>query len=308
MSVKVSVIIPVYNGGEYLRPCIDSVLNQTMTEIELILVDDASSDGSSDICNEYARKDSRVKALLFKSNHGGNAANIAGRNLATGEYVLFMDDDDELFPTALETLYDLSDSCDIVKGLCVIANEGKTYHTGIDGIEFGVRFNWRMLPLSKKAKYFCSSPEIWTMLINRNWLESTKIFPGDHRFNDTDFAFRLKEAATSFKYVPSLTYKWNIRQGSVSHTDSHPIDVVKAFKTIEQTVDTSKDNLLAMVGLERYRVYMWNYSRISDEAKKLFLPIMARDFRRDIHPKELYSEQALENIKNIISYAKDEVV
>ena len=92
---KVSIIVPVYNAQEYIEQCILSILKQTYESIELILVDDGSSDASGAICNEYANKDNRVK-VISQENQGVSAARNNGLALVTGEYVMFVDADDYL--------------------------------------------------------------------------------------------------------------------------------------------------------------------------------------------------------------------
>ena len=87
---KVSVIIPVYNVEKYLRACLDSVVNQTFRDIEIICVDDGSTDGSGAILDEYAAKDSRMR-VIRQANAGAGAARNAGLDVATGEYVFFAD-------------------------------------------------------------------------------------------------------------------------------------------------------------------------------------------------------------------------
>lgn len=89
----VSVIVPIYNVAPYLRQCLESVLNQTYKEIEVILVNDGSTDNSLDICKEYERVDTRVKVISQK-NSGSSAARNTGLNTAIGEYILFIDSDD----------------------------------------------------------------------------------------------------------------------------------------------------------------------------------------------------------------------
>ena len=93
MCKMVSVIVPVYNVEEYLRQCVDSILGQTYQSLEVILVDDGSPDNSPQICDDYARKDSRVK-VIHKKNGGLSDARNAGLEAVTGEYVLFVDSDD----------------------------------------------------------------------------------------------------------------------------------------------------------------------------------------------------------------------
>ena len=90
---KVSVIIPVYKAANCLRRCVDSILNQTFTDFELILVDDGSPDQSGRICDEYAIRDTRVKTV-HKENGGVSTARNAGLDIAIGKWIVFVDSDD----------------------------------------------------------------------------------------------------------------------------------------------------------------------------------------------------------------------
>lgn len=101
MGVKVSVILPVYNVSDYLRQCMDSIVGQTLQDIEIICVDDGSTDDSLAILNEYASKDSRVQVIQQK-NSGAGAARNKGLSVATGEYLSFLDSDDFFEPDMLE--------------------------------------------------------------------------------------------------------------------------------------------------------------------------------------------------------------
>lgn len=100
----VSVIIPVYNVEKYLRKCLDSVINQTYKELEIILVDDGSTDSSGKICDEYAQKDNRIK-VIHKSNGGLSDARNVGIEKSNGEYICFIDSDDYIELDMFENLY-----------------------------------------------------------------------------------------------------------------------------------------------------------------------------------------------------------
>ena len=115
-KIKVSVIMPVYNSGEYLQTAVDSILSQSLKDIELILVDDGSTDGSSEKCDEYAKKDKRVVVIHQKNGGICNARNAA-LNIARGEYIGFSDHDDEYLPGLLEDNYKLciTQNLDFVK-------------------------------------------------------------------------------------------------------------------------------------------------------------------------------------------------
>lgn len=101
---NVSVVVPVYNAEEYLNRCVDSLLKQTLKEIEIILVDDGSTDSSSQICDEYAKNNSNIKVLHLE-NGGPARARNKGIEIATGEYIGFADSDDYCHPEQFEKLY-----------------------------------------------------------------------------------------------------------------------------------------------------------------------------------------------------------
>ena len=101
---EISIIIPVYMVEPYIHQCLDSVLNQTFTDFELILVDDGSPDKCGAICDEYAEKDRRVR-VIHQENRGQGRARNVGMDLAQGKYIIFLDSDDYWLPSTLETLY-----------------------------------------------------------------------------------------------------------------------------------------------------------------------------------------------------------
>lgn len=103
MNVKVSIIVPIYNTAKFLPVCLNSILHQTYENLEIVLIDDGSTDESSKIVDTYAKKDSRVK-VVHQKNAGQSAARNRGLKLATGKYISFIDSDDEIKPTFIESL------------------------------------------------------------------------------------------------------------------------------------------------------------------------------------------------------------
>ena len=101
---KISIIVPVYNTEKYLRRCVDSILAQTFTDFELLLINDGSTDSSGAICDEYTQKDSRVR-VFHKENGGVSSACNLGLDNARGEWITFEDSDDTLPVNALEDIY-----------------------------------------------------------------------------------------------------------------------------------------------------------------------------------------------------------
>lgn len=112
----ISVILPIYNVDKYLKQCLDSILNQTYKNLEIILVDDGSKDNSGKICDKYSKKDNRIK-VIHKRNGGVSSARNTGLHVATGEYISFIDPDDFVEPYFIEKMHALmvENDCDIVQ-------------------------------------------------------------------------------------------------------------------------------------------------------------------------------------------------
>ena len=127
-KIKFSIIVPVYNVKDYLGECLDSILSQTYRDFEMILVDDGSTDGSGELCDQYAAQDERIR-VIHQSNQGLSAARNNGIARAKGEYLMFVDSDDYfLRRDALELLAERADGCDLVA------------------------FDWREIPDGKKPE------------------------------------------------------------------------------------------------------------------------------------------------------------
>ncbi|KNY07442.1 glycosyltransferase [Microbacterium sp. GCS4] len=123
LTRKVSVIVPVYNAGSHLMPCVRTILAQTHRDIEVILVDDGSTDDSGAICDDLARADHRIR-VLHRANGGIAAAQNAGLDVATGEFITFCDNDDLMAPRMLERLLDLMVVTDADISCCRWRNVG----------------------------------------------------------------------------------------------------------------------------------------------------------------------------------------
>ena len=126
---KISVIVPVYNGSKYLSVMVDSILAQTYRDFELLLIDDGSTDGSSNIIDDYAKKDDRVKAF-HKSNGGLSSARNYGLDNACGKYIVFADCDDYMYPDNLEVMYNEIQGFDLL-----VCNYAQGYRSEFEQIK-----------------------------------------------------------------------------------------------------------------------------------------------------------------------------
>ena len=217
--MKISVIMPVYNSGKYLNTAVDSILNQSFKDIELIFVDDGSTDGSSEHCDEYAWKDSRVKVIHQKNGGICNARNAALK-IAKGEYIGFSDHDDEYLPGFLEHAYNeaIANNADLVK-------VGKKEFIIKDGNILRTKFS--KLPYriySRKdiqSNYFklVNSDELdclWDALFKRSIIEKYNIRLDEHFRNggeDIDFIQRFITKTSIFVTIDTIYYNHYIRKG-----------------------------------------------------------------------------------------------
>lgn len=132
----ISIIIPVYNSEKYLSNCLESVLNQTYNDLEIILVDDASSDSSGTICDEYSSKDKRVKVIHHKKNKGLSLSKYDGYKLATGEWISFIDNDDLITKFMYAELSELASQNNEAEIICLAGEDidSQNINTRIDSI------------------------------------------------------------------------------------------------------------------------------------------------------------------------------
>ena len=156
MQPKVSIIIPVYNVEKYLAPCLNSVINQTLTDIEIICVEDGSTDNSKIILSEYEKTDSRIRVIWHSNNMGTGMAGKHGMLASHGQYIMFLDSDDELSLQACEVAYSAikKNKTDVVQfGVKVVNKEGKMVRFEHLCIDRSVRLqDYNLLCLYQKEK------------------------------------------------------------------------------------------------------------------------------------------------------------
>lgn len=208
--VKVSVIVPVYNMEKYLEKCLDSLLSQTLAEIEIITVDDGSSDSSPDILERYAKKASNV-IYVRKENNGLSDARNLGLTYAQGEYVGYVDSDDFADPEMFEVMYAkaIESGSDIVE-----CNLHHTYPSGED-TEIMVKYY-------KPCKLLCFGRFIvWNKIYRRSWLLDTGVsFPLGLIYEDVSFISKLIPFITKYDYVDIAPIHYVQRRGSLNHMSS----------------------------------------------------------------------------------------
>ncbi|MEK4566270.1 bifunctional glycosyltransferase family 2 protein/CDP-glycerol:glycerophosphate glycerophosphotransferase [Alkalihalobacillus sp. FSL R5-0424] len=193
---KISIIITVYNKEDYVARCIQSVLNQTYSSIELIVVDDGSTDMSTSIIKRMVDNDDEIKTLFLGKNQGLAHARNEGLQLATGEYVFFLDADDYILPDALSMLSVINNVND--SPMIALRVQGSHRMKPIETLNVRT-FKWKG---NKRTKMF-SRKSVASVLINRSLLvESGLLFDNRYQyFADLDFLFRIVQKVDSIVYV-----------------------------------------------------------------------------------------------------------
>lgn len=216
--MKVSIIVPIYNVEKYLRTCLDSLVNQTLQDIEIILINDASPDNSYLIMQEYeAAYPQLVKCIYLKENLCQGGARNRGLDIAQGEYVLFVDSDDwvdlsiceKLYAKAKEGDYDIV-GCDYYK---VKEKTGvKTWFSLYYKPQTG------KLDTRKRASLVMLYPIPWAKLIRRNLIMNNRLFFPEHvKYEDSAVVPLYFLYANSLGYVEEPLYNYNLREASTSH-------------------------------------------------------------------------------------------
>ena len=220
MNPQISVIVPVYNGEKYLHECIDSILNQSFTDFELLLVDDGSKDGSGQICDDYAKKDYRVQ-VIHKQNEGINATRRRGVQEAKGIWICFCDNDDSLPADALGDMSRLTDNTDIVIGF-----PETPCHK-------------RQLTLTECRQFLISGkrvpPTPWAKLYRRNIL-SDDVFSFPREIDGEEDMIMNIRLFFKIERPPHICFKkvYNFRRNiaSVSHTKKASLEHEEIFDKI----------------------------------------------------------------------------
>jgi len=242
---KISIIIPVYNVEPYIRKCLDSVINQTYTNLEIICVNDGSTDGSGKICDKYAEKDSRIK-VFHKENGGVSTAKNLGLKKVTGKYIGFVDSDDWIEPDMYEVLHKSAQEKNVPIS---IANYYKETDTGSilmvnrTQIPEGIISTEDMLLYPLKRDYyigFCGY--FWNKLFSAD-IFFRKDLKFNEKINYAEDVLLYTETIIAGKfigiYIDKPLYHYCQRKSSISHSESIgvKVDILTVYKKVEKLLN-----------------------------------------------------------------------
>jgi glycosyltransferase involved in cell wall biosynthesis len=211
----ISVIIPVFNVEKYLRRCLDSVLSQTFTNFEVIIVDDCSPDASPEICDVYAEKDSRINVIHNARNRGLPQARKIGLDAAYGNYILFVDSDDWVENNMLELMYNKAVSADLDIVYC-----GFYENTDDEQCELDTPFLDDKIEMIKQIVTWGKfSPAVWNKLI-RHEIYKKIVFPLYSFCEDRQISLQTIHYASKIGYIQAALYHYCYNKDSICNNNN----------------------------------------------------------------------------------------
>ena len=213
----ISVIVPVYNVESYVAECIESIQNQTYMNLEIILVNDGSTDASGDICDKYAAYDERIQ-VIHKENAGVSAARNTGIEAANGDYIGFVDSDDYIAPTMYEDMLKLMAEHDLDIIECTaFRNNGDT---NIEGCNDGSLEIFNRDEALKMAMYDCFVA-VWSQLYKRRVISDVR-FPVGRKFEDSAVSYLFIANTKRVGHINRCLYYYRLNPNSTTQTSFDP--------------------------------------------------------------------------------------
>lgn len=213
---EISVIVPVYKVEPYLRRCVDSILAQTFSDIEVILVDDGSPDGCPAICDEYARLDKRVK-VIHQENQGVSAARNAGLDWvfanSDSQWISFVDSDDWVHPQFLEYLHRAAVENEVSISVCDYSREIETFQSSDNILYDACKIS--SLQLYQRTDKSLLFTVMWNKLYYKQLFEKIR-FPVGEISEDTFVSYRLMYTCPQIVFIKSFLYLYYINQTGIT--------------------------------------------------------------------------------------------
>ena len=244
---KVSVIVPIYNVEKYLEKCINSLLSQTLEDIQIILVNDGSKDNSGNIAREYEKNNKNRIIYVEKENGGLSDARNYGLKYATGDFVAFLDSDDYIEKNAYEEMYNkaIEENADYVECDFIWEFPNK------------IRVDKQYPYKNKKEMLSFVRVVAWNKLIKRQLITDNNLeFPKGLRYEDVEFTYKLIPFINKFAYVDKPFIHYVQREGSIANVQNER--TAEIFTVLDNVIEFYKKNNI----YEEYRDELeYNYAR-----------------------------------------------
>lgn len=290
-NIKISVVIPVYNVEKYLKQCLESVINQTLSEIEIICINDGSTDNSLQILGEYAEKDDRIK-VISKRNGGISSARNMGMKYVKGDYIGFVDSDDWIELDMYEKLYENAKFYDSDMVMCPAHRfDDVTHELKYDSPYFTLEYfdktfdNCVFAPDQTKDFFFDILVTPWNKIYKSEFLEETGVkFPEGLDFDDNPFFFEIYLKASKVSLVRDFLYFYRInRSGSfITSANERFFDIVEMFDLTEDILlkTGNQDTYMTVFSNLRISATLWRYDQVDEKYKAKFFEIIKENFKK----------------------------
>lgn len=273
----VSIIVPVYNSEKYLRQCVDSIINQTYQNLDIILVDDGSTDTSGAICDEYAKNDNRVHVIHKKNTGNGDARNTGLRNIR-GQWVVMSDNDDILHHRQIEVL--LAIACDKDADISVGGYRSFKIDELPQDDEIPNNFLESAEILSDRHLYDDDFIHKRSMILAVPWGKICKKevykdiqYPAKSKHDDAWSTWKLYENSQRAVFTPLILHFWRDDPNSFGRRkfDASHFDGLDAYgEQLEYFIRNKKQRYVEIVYAEYLETFFWCYNRMKEEQMNLY--------------------------------------
>lgn len=283
----VSLLVPIFNVERYLRECLDSARAQTLDDIEVICINDGSTDGSRAIIQEYLDADPRFR-VIDKANSGYGASMNMGLEAARGEYVAILESDDFFEPDALEKLVFAARKFNVPVAKANFWFYWSTPEEKNELFEIiSSEMADRVVDLEKEWDIFYLKPSIWSAVYRRDFLNGNNIrfleTPGAS-FQDTSFNFKVWACAEKAAFLQEavIHYRQDNESSSVN-SPSKVFCVCEEYGEMARFVSSmpKRNYLIPILERMKYDTYLWNYGRLTEPLRREFIVEASKEFSAD---------------------------
>lgn len=282
-TAKVSVIIPVHNTEKWLTRCVESVRQQTLADIEIILAENCSTDGSAELCDAYARKDDRIRVLHIDHADLSGARN-AGLAVARAKYIGFVDSDDYIEPDMFACLLDAAERCNAEMACCDFISEAEEAPQTVPDSEVEPQTHTPQEILCELMLEKLS-PAVWTKLFDRRLFEERQ-FPDDYLFEDHRTVHYWIARCHRIARVAKPLYHYVQHGGSICHTFS-PLKHYHFFLANYDRYEFMRRHALfagteveAAIYEQQVRSCLWNFKCAAAQVRPREFAAPYREMRR----------------------------
>lgn len=310
---KVSILIPTYNVEQYLKQCLDSVVNQTLKDIEIICINDGSTDNSLSIIKKYAQNDNRIKIIDKKNSGYGDSMN-KGLDAATGEYIGIVEPDDYVPLDMYETLYNKAEeqNVDLIKAdFNRFIGEGETLELFYNKLDKTGSYYNKVINPQEDLKPFDFIMNTWSGIYKRDFIEKYHIrhntTPGAS-FQDNGFWFQTFVLAERIYFLDTPFYMNRRDNPNSSVKDKGKVYLMKyEYDFIRKFLEEDSDRFTKYIGIythKKFQNYIFNYKRIDIKFKKEFLKIFRKEFKLAAKNNEIdygwFNKNELKTLEQIL--------